>query len=464
MPSFFLHIYPFPLSDGPNFLTLCLGIGDIFSFDVEQWKDPLFYMLYIPFCGCNASATTLLFCCLQFSERIDGAQPPWESPPKIGVCHFLQRAHARAACGPQGNLLSFEGISMSIEGKDVVIAAETGSDSPKINLSEKASGPPHRQGLVLSPHVLLCERVVQMANGLYGENGEPLVRVAVKEPDIIVSTPAVLLNNIDSKKHHCMNFICDMKYVVFDEADMLLCGSFQNQVIRLMNMLHFDEKLLSQMSKSVSENPMEPSPESLSHFDLGDDEDITNEFVSVKEEDFEDNVYAEELIEGAKVGSAKEKDWRRVRKPYACSKQYIFVAATLPLNGKKTAGAVLKKMFPDAIWVSGNYLHCHNPRLEEKWIEVTVDTQVDALIDAVKLFRSKGSDYEAGISWTMVFAKTVEAVEAADFATSAVDFLHRVDCTARAGQYGLVLYTESNWNLVDAIHRAGKLVQPVVIP
>lgn len=52
----------------------------------------------------------------------------------------------------------------------------------------------------------------------------------------------------------------------------------------------------------------------------------------------------------------------------------------------------------------------------------------------------------------------------ADFATSAVDFLHRVGRTARAGQYGLVtsLYTESNRDLVDTIRRAAKLGQPVV--
>lgn len=53
----------------------------------------------------------------------------------------------------------------------------------------------------------------------------------------------------------------------------------------------------------------------------------------------------------------------------------------------------------------------------------------------------------------------------ADFATSAVDFLHRVGRTARAGQFGLVtsLYTESNRDLVDSIRQAEKLGQPVVI-
>ncbi|RVX10493.1 DEAD-box ATP-dependent RNA helicase 22 [Vitis vinifera] len=51
----------------------------------------------------------------------------------------------------------------------------------------------------------------------------------------------------------------------------------------------------------------------------------------------------------------------------------------------------------------------------------------------------------------------------ADFATSALDFLHRVGRTARAGQFGLVtsLYTESNRDLVAAIRQADKLGQPV---
>lgn len=64
-----------------------------------------------------------------------------------------------------------------------------------------------------------------------------------------------------------------------------------------------------------------------------------------------------------------------------------------------------------------------------------------------------------------MFILNVVHVFQADFATSAVDFLHRVGRTARAGQVGLItsMYTESNRELVDAVRRAGELGQPVVI-
>ena len=148
---------------------------------------------------------------------------------------------------------------------------------------------------------------------------------------------------------------------VLDEADMLLCGDFQKKVFCLLNMLHFDEKLLSQSKESVSELPVELESEPSSHFTLEDKEDLQTDIISEGEENSED-VHVDDLAEDVEAGSNKTKDWRRVRKNYESSKRYICVAATLTVNGKKTAGAVLKQMFTDANWVSGNYLHCHNPR------------------------------------------------------------------------------------------------------
>ncbi|CAI0379626.1 unnamed protein product [Linum tenue] len=410
------------------------------------------------------------------------------------------------------SLVQAESIPSILSGKDSIIAAETGSGKTHSYLvplihklsassvgsvcdsaSDKGFKPSREVSLVLCPNVLLCEQVVRMANGLCDENGDPLIRVAA---------------------------VCGRQ--VFDEADMLLCGSFQNQVIRLINMFRHDEKLLSWTSQSTADNASEVDLETLPQDALEQDEESPNDASQDDDEEIESLSEEEELEEGNEDGvSVQKKGWRRVLKPYDRSKQYIFVAATLPANGKRTAGAVLKRMFPDARWVNGNYLHRHNPRLERKWFEVTVDSQVDALIEAVKHGVESETPDNNDVSRTMVFANTVEAVEAvakileragiecyryhkdasleeragmlddfrekggifvctdaaargvdipnishviqADFATSAVDFLHRVGRTGRAGQHGVVtsLYTESNRDLVSAIREAEKLGRPV---
>ncbi|KAF3603518.1 hypothetical protein F2Q69_00036630 [Brassica cretica] len=428
-------------------------------------------------------------------------------------------------------------IPSILSGKDVVVAAETGSGkthgylAPIIhqltntNTALDSEGEDRRMplktiSLVLCPNVMLCEQVVRMVNGLLGEDGHPLLRVEAvcgsqgwpdKQPDIIVSTPAALLNNIEPKRNRRVEFLRSVKYVVFDEADMLLCGSFQNQIIRLINMLRFDEKQMSRLVTSKFGKPLEI----LAQFDSDNEDDADFEedgSISDEEEEeyLEDTTQIPTVENGA--GADIRKGWRRVRKIYTRSKQYIFIAATLPVNGKKTAGGLLKHMFQDAVWVSGNFLHRNSPRLKQKWVEVTVDTQVDALIEAVN---------NSSTDRTMVFANTVEAVEAvadilekasiqcyryhknhtleeraniladfrenggvfvctdaaargvdvpnvshviqADFSSSAVDFLHRIGRTARAGQYGTVtsLYTEANRDLVEAIREAVKTGQPV---
>ncbi|XP_075493114.1 DEAD-box ATP-dependent RNA helicase 22-like isoform X1 [Primulina tabacum] len=430
-----------------------------------------------------------------------------------------------------------------LAGADVVVAAETGSgkthgylvplvdrlcrnmDVSKRAVDDHKWHKKHHVALVLCPNVMLCEQVARMANSLIDDNGVPFLTasaicgrqgLSIKEPDIIVSTPVALLNflyAIDPEKRRSADHIRRVKYVVFDEADLLLCGSFQNQVIRLINMLRFDEKQLSRL-KNPDSVAQEYDSFPLKSSEIEVEEGI---FVDLPEEDEDsDNTSAIEDLELKSEIKIKQ-DWRRVRKLYDRSKQYIFVAATLPLNGKKTAGGILKRMFPDASWLSGSYLHRQNPRLEQKWVEVTNDTEVDALINAVNSGLNTKVGSSSGIIRTMVFANTVEAAEAvakilmgvnikclryhssisleertenlvdfqlkggvfvctdaaargldiqkvshviqAEFATSAVDFLHRVGRTARAGENGLVtsLFTKSNRDLVAAVRHAEEL-------
>lgn len=136
-------------------------------------------------------------------------------------------------------------------------------------------------------------------------------------------------------------------------------------------MLRFDEKKLSQQQ---NEKSGEQQPSQLQNENAGEqDSAYSYMYSSDTEEAREADIVNEEaehtddkLVENPEteyeVGNRR--DWRRARKMYDRSKQYIFVAATLPVNGKATAGGILKRMFPAANWVSGNYLHCQNPRFQ----------------------------------------------------------------------------------------------------
>ncbi|CAM8882252.1 unnamed protein product [Rhodiola kirilowii] len=482
----------------------------------------------------------------------------------IGVTDRLSRALLSVGI-ERPSLIQAATIPPILSGKDVVIAAETGSGKTHAYLvplyekmyakaatqdDERASQKrgwriSHDLSLVLCPNVMLCDQVVKMTNSLCDENGEPLLKAVAlcgrqgwpsSTPDIVVSTPAALLNNlngIDPERRRRTDFLRNVKYVVFDEADLLFCGSFQNQVIRLVDMLRFDEKQLSRAKNphadgfkvlhdgsDLQDNLENGKPQIEAIFD--EEDHIEDESDMEEDSDVEDDPDEVNQAEESVTGSSRTRDWRRARKVYERSKQYVFVAATLPENGKRTAGGILKRMFPDLCWVSGVYRHFHNPRVEQRWVKVTNDNQVDTLLDAVRHgSKAEVPGSETGISRTMVFANTVEAAEAvakllrnaeveclcyhsdgsledraqtlidfqekggvlvctdaasrgldipnvthviqADFATSALDFLHRVGRTARAGQFGLVtnLYTEANSDLVGAIHEAMKQDRPL---
>lgn len=469
----------------------------------------------------------------------------------LGVSEELENALLAAGLS-RPSLVQAAAIPSILSGKDVIVAAETGSGKthgylvPIIqNLrgmyeplenggTKKGRSGAQKFALVLCPNAMLCEQAARMASNLHGPHGDPLLKVMavcgsqgwpVVQPDVLISTPGTLLNWLfafDPRRWRRTAFVRDVKYVVFDEADMLLCGSFKNQIIRLINMFQLEEKQLSKAMESGFDGSGEV--DSMSWIDFKPEEDKQLNLVSDGEsEDLHDAFNDEDEHSEEKLdGPYKKKDWLRSRKIYKRSKQYIFVAATLPESGKKTAGGMLKRLYPEATWVSGSFLHRHNPRLEQRWIEVTVETQVEALINSIKEgWAFKQSDSTTTVKRTMVFANTVNSVDSvakilpkagiecmcyhrettseeraetlkvfqekggvlvctdaaargldiqnvshiiqAEFATSAVDFLHRVGRTARAGQPGLVtsLYTEANKALVEAVRQAKTFGQPV---
>lgn len=90
--------------------------------------------------------------------------------------------------------------------------------------------------------------------------------------------------------------------------------------------------------------------------------------------------------------------------------------------------------------------------MEQRWIEVTVDTQVGELIKAVKHgFTAEYLDNAGGVHRTMVFANTVEAVDAVAkiLLRSGIEcLLYHKNCTLEERAQTLVDFHEKGGVLV----------------
>jgi hypothetical protein len=51
-------------------------------------------------------------------------------------------------------------------------------------------------------------------------------------------------------------------------------------------------------------------------------------------------------------------------------RQFLFVGATIPQNGKHTPGALLKKWYPNSTWVEGSQLHRSVRDVTHQWLQV----------------------------------------------------------------------------------------------
>ena len=402
--------------------------------------------------------------------------------------------------------LSFQKI---ISGKDAIIAAETGSGKtlayllPLIHqllviedLGGLAKGSendiaeekrrenlenmvPWYGGLedagypkcmIMVPNKELCSQVLKMATEVCDALRKVRGRLVTIEaltsfngiwpyshggsicPNIIVCTPAYIGNYIRGPHIQDERIFRNIRCLVIDEADMVLEGSYQKEVEKVMDAFKIVRRRM------------------------------------IREGEIEIHTF---------------------------TLQNLLVAATLPSFGLKSTEKYIQKRYPRAVKISNSHLHKHHPRIKQEYIELDDESEdlsgenrVQLIVNAIGNVKSEDENRGG----TMVFVNTADKaarlavklrkngikcaefhklmrfeekerdlklfqdgkipvlvctdhasrgldlpgvyhVIQAEFALNVVNHLHRIGRASRAGNYGRAtnLYGKSSKNLVQSI-------------
>lgn len=376
--------------------------------------------------------------------------------------------------------------------------------------------------LILCPNAALAQQVVAVATQAFADptTGEPLVKVTLVSsqnpppydlPDIVVTTPGALATLLDGagpafgRDWTRAGIAGWARHVVLDEADLLLGGGYAKHLDIIMDSLKAgDREAAARRACAELGIPLD---------DYWEMPRLIRKAVqtggakAALDAGYRPPAYAEPPGPGAVL------PWLR---------QYVFVAATMPREGGKTVGLDIANACPDAVWLSGRQLHQARRSLTHRWRQYdSSDGRSEALIDTI----SSDPEISQGQGRVLVFTKDVTSanttaeilrnsspnappvlvyhsgvsaadrtsvlqrmgkeqgvvlvctdaaargldiedishVVQADFAGSAIDYLHRVGRTARAGKSGTVtsLYAEEMAPLVDVIREAVAEGRPV---
>jgi len=234
--------------------------------------------------------------------------------------------------------------------------------------------------LVLCPNAMLCEQVVKVVRGVFQPAGITCAYVSSQNvtyedsregfPDIVVTTPVAL--------HSLMTGVGPIigpewtfdglrewaRYVVLDEADMLLGGAYGKKIEYLM-----DELRAGDRERAAKRACQELGIEIDAYWSMPRHVRKAAQLHGGKgmlEAGAQDHVKLS--LQDGRLHTSKV--WLR---------QYAFVAATMPQEGRETVGAKLAADFPNLEWISGGQLHKTIRNVDFRWLDVGPNEQVDAL-------------------------------------------------------------------------------------
>ena len=317
------------------------------------------------------------------------------------------------------------------DGRDVVIAAETGSGKTLSylvpifsNLLRHGHGGADAKktgALILAPNASLVAQVASVCDSLVDDRGEPLLRTAAltpdaslparDAPDVVVATPARAAEDLCRfsegawRRGNFSKHVTFIRHVVFDEADQLLSGGYLRPVRGIFDVLYREEKLAA---LGLTVDPGDESEGWSGDADRAAASDARDwradhgDFKKKEKAQISGKGKGPALGGKGGVGVGAGREFRR---------QYAFAAATVMSNGKKTPGAMIRHGFPDAVWVEGRRLHRAVPELTQTWVHVTDSSRADALGAALGL-GNEGFDPERDCAKTMVFVNSAEAADA----------------------------------------------------
>ncbi|KAK9808217.1 hypothetical protein WJX73_010253 [Symbiochloris irregularis] len=372
--------------------------------------------------------------------------------PKL-ASSLLQAGIRRPA---QVQVLSADAL---LSGKTTVLAAETGSGKtlaylgPIISSLLRSQSTTERRAeakpgaLVLCPNVALCDQVVAMANSMVGADGQPLLsttRISSSHPpprqlpDITVATPAGLIYASDNYSLHYgpswtrEGIVARMHHVVFDEADLLLTGGFERDAKRLLQALQDADRARLVASACRDLGLGEPQFRQLPYH--------------IRRAAAEGGAAAMQAAGALHRGqSLVQHQWVPVTSAsWAAALQAAVRAGasgrTLVFTSDVAAAEEAAEVLRDA-GLSPLVYHRRVPQAEREQALAAISTRDHSVMVCTDA-AARGLDIAL-----------VSHVVQATFASSAVDFLHRVGRTGRAGNAGRVtsLYLPEQAPLAEAI-------------